>query len=161
MACQKHLVSDNGSQFTSETFQHFCHLCCITYVWSPSYHPQSNGQAELFVDTFKCALLKTKREGTTAGDTKYISFIPNNTKCYSEKWNVSSRSTHGIKAQDHTGCFTQKQRQDTSQNNTKLFSVGTPAFVRNNRPRKPNLILDTKYRKKRTFVYYMKVEKQF
>ena len=37
------LVSDNGSQFTSESFQQFCKSWCIT----PLYHPQSNGQAVL------------------------------------------------------------------------------------------------------------------
>ena len=26
------LISDNGSQFTSETFHHFCSSCCITHV---------------------------------------------------------------------------------------------------------------------------------
>ena len=59
------LVSDNGTQFTSQLFRHFYKSNCIAHVWAPPNHPQSNGQAERFVDPFKCALLKAKREGTT------------------------------------------------------------------------------------------------
>ena len=51
---------DNGSQFTSETFLQFCSLCYITRFWSTPFHPQSNGQAERLVDTFKRSLLKAK-----------------------------------------------------------------------------------------------------
>ncbi|BHF79672.1 hypothetical protein SprV_0702279400 [Sparganum proliferum] len=59
------LVSDNGSQFTSSSFEDFCRQHNIQHLRSPPYHPQSNGQAERFVDTFKRALLKARREGTT------------------------------------------------------------------------------------------------
>ncbi|BHF74753.1 hypothetical protein SprV_0501784100 [Sparganum proliferum] len=59
------LVSGNGSQFTSSTFEDFCRQHNIQHLRSTPYHPQSNGQAERFVDTFKRALLKTRGEGTT------------------------------------------------------------------------------------------------
>ena len=94
------LVSDNGSQFKSETFQHFGSSCCIILVQSPLYHPQSTGQAEHFVDTFQHARLKAKGERTTTAEILNIFLLsyrttPNATV---KKWKVSSRCTHRIKS---------------------------------------------------------------
>ena len=57
------IVTDNGSQFTSSIFKDWCQSNAIQHVRTPPYHPQSNGQAERFVDTFKRALLKSDGEG--------------------------------------------------------------------------------------------------
>lgn len=56
------LVSDNGPQFTSSQFDDFCKAEGIYHIKTPPYHLQSNGQAEIFVDTFKRALNKAKGE---------------------------------------------------------------------------------------------------
>ncbi|CAI2724590.1 unnamed protein product [Schistosoma spindalis] len=58
------IVSDNGTQFTSVIFSQFCRQNGIHHVRTPPFHPQSNGQVERFVSTFKNALKKSKGEGT-------------------------------------------------------------------------------------------------
>ncbi|XP_055589902.1 uncharacterized protein K02A2.6-like [Uranotaenia lowii] len=52
------LVSDNGTQFTSYQFERFCDTNAIMHLKTAPFHPQSNGLAERFVDTFKRSFKK-------------------------------------------------------------------------------------------------------
>ena len=55
----KILVSDNARQLVkSHEFQQFCLSNGITHIPIPSYHPSSNGQAEIIVGKFKYAMKK-------------------------------------------------------------------------------------------------------
>ncbi|KFD46790.1 hypothetical protein M513_12318 [Trichuris suis] len=62
------IVTDNGTQFSSAEFQEMCDANGIQHLKSPPFHPQSNGQAERFVDTFKRALHKMKGRNETIED---------------------------------------------------------------------------------------------
>jgi hypothetical protein len=59
----KEIVSDNGTQLKSKEFRDFCSEFGIKHTFTPPFHPQSNGQIERFVDTFKRAMQKCKEEG--------------------------------------------------------------------------------------------------
>jgi hypothetical protein len=66
------LVTDNGTQFTAEEFRIFCRTRGIRQKFAPPYHPQSNGQAERFVDTVKRALAKMDGVETNAALAKFL-----------------------------------------------------------------------------------------
>ena len=57
------VVSDNGTQLTSEEFRKFCRNHGIVQITTAPFHPSSNGEAERFVRTFKTALKKFMDSG--------------------------------------------------------------------------------------------------
>ena len=58
------VVTDNGTQFTSNEFKQFSDTYQVKHIKIPQYHPRSNGQVERFVDTLKRALKKAHGTST-------------------------------------------------------------------------------------------------
>ncbi|KIH59896.1 integrase core domain protein [Ancylostoma duodenale] len=63
------IVSDNGTQFASEQFKTMYDEGGIVHIKTAPYHPQSNGQAERFVDTLKRGIKKLKGEERPSEET--------------------------------------------------------------------------------------------
>ena len=60
------LVSDNGPAFVGEEFQEFLHRNGVQHNRSAPCHPQTNGEAERFVQTFKRSMKASVKQGTEA-----------------------------------------------------------------------------------------------
>ena len=60
------LISDNGAQFTSDTFSRFCKRNGIHHKLSAPYHPSTNGETERFVQTFKSSMMAKQNNLQTA-----------------------------------------------------------------------------------------------
>nr|VZH93120.1 unnamed protein product [Spirometra erinaceieuropaei] len=137
------LVSDNGSQFTSSSFEDFCRQHNIQHLCSPPYHPQSNGQAERFVDTFKRALLKARGEGTTDEIVQAFLFSYRTTPNPASPGGVSpAEALMGWKLRTtfHALVPTGAQPAQTSPVSRSKLSIGTPVFVRDYRAGFPDWI---------------------
>ncbi|BHF67670.1 hypothetical protein SprV_0301069800 [Sparganum proliferum] len=137
------LVSDNGSQFTSSSFEDFCRQHNIQHLRSPPYQPQSNGQAERFVDTFKRALLKARGEGTTDEIVQAFLFSYRTTPNPASPGGVSPAETlmgRKLRTTFHALVLTGVQPVQTSPVSHSKLSVGTPVFVRDYRTGFPDWI---------------------
>ena len=56
------IVSNNGPQFTVNEFAKFVQFYSIEHITSSAYHPGSNGQVEMFLNSFKHGLKKINGE---------------------------------------------------------------------------------------------------
>ena len=68
------MVTDNGTQFTSQEFTEFLKLDGIQHYKSAPYHPTTNGKAERYVQTFKQAMRAAKDDPGTLS-TKLMRFL--------------------------------------------------------------------------------------
>ena len=64
------MVTDNGTQFTSQEFEVFE----VKYYKSAPYHPATNGEAECYVQMFKQAMRAAKGDAGSLS-TKVTRFL--------------------------------------------------------------------------------------
>lgn len=72
----KQVVTDNGPPFSSAEFNYFLEFNGIEHLYSPPYHPASNGAAENAVKIIK-NVIKKARAGNNNIDTAIVRFLLN------------------------------------------------------------------------------------
>ena len=90
------IVTDNGTQFVSSEFENFCVGLNIKHLTSPVFHPASNGEAERFVQTFKCSLDKNVKGGKSLIEA--LRFVLASYRCSphpSLDWRTPAELLHG------------------------------------------------------------------
>ena len=70
----EHLISDNGPQFVSTEFESFLKMNGVRHTCSAPYHPQTNGEAERFVQTLK-QFLRADKYDRCGVQTKVSRFL--------------------------------------------------------------------------------------
>ncbi|XP_054260200.1 uncharacterized protein K02A2.6-like [Macrosteles quadrilineatus] len=68
----ENIITDGGPPFRSEEFESFLRFNGINHIFSPPYHPASNGQAESMVGTFKTSLLKQVLQDNLKGRNRTL-----------------------------------------------------------------------------------------
>lgn len=148
----KQLVSDNGPQFTAKEFQDFCKHQGILHTLTPPYHPQSNGQAERFIQSFKKAVRKGLEEPRitldevvdrflavyrntahqTTGESPAMLLLGRNLRCSLDMLRPDSPTSISIKLRETVRVSQKKQKMthDRKSQNHRSFNVGDCVLVR-------------------------------
>lgn len=154
------VVSDNGSQFTSAAFGEFCRLNAISHIRSPPYHPQSNGQAERFVDTLKRALLKSRGEGTSVDTlTKFLLVYRSTPNTLLPNSQTPAEALMGRKLRTvHNAMLPTIQSARTRINvASSNFSTGSSVYARDYRSRDRHWVAGTVVQRKGDVMYDVQI----
>jgi transposase InsO family protein len=87
--CPNSLMSDNGSQFTSDLMRDVTAILGVRLVFTPPYHPQSNGTVERLNQTFTAMVKKFVNESQTDWDL----FLPTITYAYNSSVHETTRAS--------------------------------------------------------------------
>ncbi|CAI2734266.1 unnamed protein product [Schistosoma spindalis] len=160
------LVSDNGTQFTSSQFAEFCKQNGIEHIRTPPYHPQSNGQAEKFVDILKRALLKMGREDNVeeALQQFLISYrITPSSNCQDGKSPAEIMFGRPIRTllnvlNPKDKVYGLQKNKEGNYPKIREFKVGDLVYARDFRPGKPRWIFGCIKKRRGTVLYEVMVE---
>ena len=140
------VVTDNGTQFTSDKFAIFMKMNGIKHIKSAPYHPATNGLAERFVQSLKQAL-KTSLKGGKPLPHRLANFLltyrssphatTGVTPC-SLFLNRQIRTRFDLLKPDIESRVTEKQSQQKATHDqhakSRQFHVGQSVMVKNLRP---------------------------
>ena len=135
------IVSDNGSNFTSDEFQKFCHRNGIKHITSAPYHPASNGLAERAVRTVKDGLRKIVNGSLTDRLSRYLltyRITPHQTTGQSPSELMFGRRIRSaldlLKPDLHSRVENQQDRMKKNhdqRSKERVFKEGDPVLARN------------------------------
>ncbi|XP_052751027.1 uncharacterized protein K02A2.6-like [Galleria mellonella] len=132
------LVSDNGRAFTSEEFNNFLKKNGIKHLYSPPYHPETKGQIERAIQTFKNKMKKLESQNIQWQQKLckvlyYLRTVPNSStnKTPAELLNGRRyRTAVSVLHPDSMPSRTDQQREVAAQHRpTRTFAVNQPVLI--------------------------------
>ncbi|XP_022833967.1 uncharacterized protein K02A2.6-like [Spodoptera litura] len=137
------LVSDNGRAFTSNEFNTFLRKNGIKHLYSPPYHPASNGQIERAIQTFKNKLKKMSLNNLPWSEKLPRALYALRTVPTSSTNKTPAEMLNGRKYRtavsslhpDNVPSSQEQQLEDRSQQQAeRRFTVDQPVLIRNYGP---------------------------
>ena len=139
------IVSDNGRQFASDEFKQFVKANNIKHIFSPPYHPSTNGEAERFVRTFK-RNMKLKKGMQTSWNHKICDFLlsyrttPHSTTHRTPAEMNAGRNLRTKLSAVHPNIADRIQKQSSSEKVARQIEIGEPVLARDYRRQKETWI---------------------
>lgn len=139
-----YLVTDNGPPFRSSEFEKFLIANGVKHLYSPPYHPPSNGAAENCVKNFKLAIKKAHCENTDLNLAMYRYLFDYRNTQHTTTGSSPAFLMFGreLKSRLHlmkpdlkkfVNNKIQKQIDNHKGNYSKQFDIGAPVYIRDYR----------------------------
>ena len=132
----EHIISDNGTGFTSKEFKQFTESNGIKHAFTSPYHPASNGLAERTVETVKSGISKLDGSIESRLSTFLLTYriTPHTSTGISPSELLMGRRIRtclDLCHPDTTQKVIQKQEKFSNRFHSRNFKIGDRLFVRN------------------------------
>ncbi|XP_064483003.1 uncharacterized protein K02A2.6-like [Ornithodoros turicata] len=125
------VVSDNGTSFTALETANFLRRNGIKHVFSPPYHPQSNGVAERMVQTVKNKLRQLRRDNLECRLSRLLFTLRAMPSATTGKTPAELLMNRRLKTLLHqVQPVTNATKEQRCKEDTPKFQVGDEVFVR-------------------------------